>query len=124
MKSLNTDPIVFALSNPYPEILPEKAMKYRSDCILATSRPEHENQINNMMAFPFIFRAVLDTQASGVNDEMLIAAAEAIAALAKEPVPESVRNAYEERDFEFGPNYIVPTPFDSRLLEHVSCAVA
>ena len=95
MNSLNTDPIVFALSNPYPEILPDKALQYRSDCIIATSRPEHANQINSMMAFPFIFRAVLDTMASDVNEDMLLAAANAIADLAKEPVPDSVMAAYE-----------------------------
>lgn len=124
VKSLNKDPVIFAMANPNPEIVPTLAREYRPDCIIATGRSDYANQINNVMCFPFLFRAALDCRASQINEEMKMAAAKAIAALAKEEVPESVKKAIPGREFVFGREYVVPTPFDPRLMENISCAVA
>lgn len=124
VKSLNKDPVIFAMANPNPEIVPTLAKQYRPDCIIATGRSDYANQINNVMCFPFLFRATLDTRSTQINEEMKMAAAKAIAALAKEEVPEEVKKAIPGREFVFGPEYVVPTPFDPRLLERVACSVA
>lgn len=124
VKSLNKDPVIFAMANPNPEIVPTLAKEYRPDCIIATGRSDYANQINNVMCFPFLFRATLDTRSSAINEEMKMAAAQAIANLAKEPVPDSVRIAIPGREFNYGRDYVVPTPFDPRLMERVACAVA
>lgn len=124
VKKLNSNPVIFAMANPNPEILPSQAKRYRPDCIVATGRSDFANQINNVMCFPFLFRATLDCRASQINEEMKMAAAKAIAELAKEPVPDVVKKAIPGREFKFGPQYIVPTPFDPRLMERVACAVA
>jgi len=124
VKSLNKDPVIFAMANPNPEIVPTLAREYRPDCIIATGRSDYANQINNVMCFPFLFRATLDTRATQINEEMKMAAAKAIAGLAKEEIPEEVKKAIPGREFVFGPEYIVPTPFDPRLLERVACSVA
>jgi len=124
VKNLARDPVIFAMANPNPECLPPAAKEWRPDCIIATGRSDYPNQINNVMCFPFLFRAALDVRATEINEEMKMAAAMAIAQLAKEPVPESVSKAMDGRTFEFGREYIVPTPFDPRLLERVACAVA
>lgn len=124
VKSLNKNPVIFAMANPNPEILPPLAKKYRPDCIIATGRSDYANQINNVMCFPFLFRAALDTRCTSINEEMKMAAAKAIAALAKEEVPDVVRQAIPGRKFKFGSDYIVPTPFDPRLKERIACSVA
>jgi len=124
VKSLAKDPVIFAMANPNPEIVPTLAREYRPDCIIATGRSDYANQINNVMCFPFLFRATLDTRASQINEEMKMAAANAIAALAKEEVPDVVKKAIPGREFVFGREYVVPTPFDPRLMERISCAVA
>lgn len=124
MRNLNIDPIIFALSNPDAEINPSRAKQLRPDCICATASPEFDNQINNVMSFPYIMRAVLDTLSSEINDDMLLEAAYEIAKIAKEPVPQSIKDIYNWKVMNFGPYYIVPTPYDPRLLERVSCAVA
>ena len=124
VRSLNKDPVIFAMANPNPEIVPTLARQYRPDCIIATGRSDYANQINNVMCFPFLFRAALDCRASSINEEMKMAAAKAIAALAKEPVPEEVKKAIPGRTFVFGREYVVPTPFDPRLMERVACSVA
>jgi malate dehydrogenase (oxaloacetate-decarboxylating)(NADP+) len=116
-------PIIFAMANPTPEILPEEAKTARPDAIIATGRSDYPNQINNVICFPFIFRGALDVRATGINEEMKIAAANAIAELARERVPEEVATAYGVQH-SFGPEYIIPTPFDPRLMEVVSTAVA
>jgi malate dehydrogenase (oxaloacetate-decarboxylating)(NADP+) len=118
------DPIVFAMANPDPEITPEDAKEARDDVIMATGRSDYPNQINNVMCFPFIFRGALDTRSPEINQEMKIAAAEALAALAKEDVPEAVSKAYGGSKHKFGREYLIPTPFDHRLIEIVPVAVA
>jgi malate dehydrogenase (oxaloacetate-decarboxylating)(NADP+) len=117
-------PVVFALSNPDPEIEPETAHRVRGDLIMATGRSDHPNQINNVLGFPFIFRGALDVRASAINTEMCVAAVQALARLAHAPVPESVLEAYGTENLEYGPQYIIPTPFDPRLREYVAAAVA
>ena len=116
-------PIIFAMANPDPEITPPAAKAVRPDCIVATGRSDYPNQVNNVLGFPFIFRGALDVQATTINEEMKIAAAEAIAKLAREPVPEEVAAAYG-MNHTFGLDYIIPAPFDPRLMEVVSSAVA
>ena len=122
--SMAKNPIIFALANPDPEITPEEVRQVRSDAIIATGRSDYSNQVNNVMGFPYIFRGALDVQASTINTEMKIAAAMAIAALAREHVPEEVSSAYADRTLKYGSDYIIPVPFDSRLITTVPPAVA
>lgn len=123
--SMNDTPVIFAMANPHPEISPERANEVRSDAIVATGRSDFPNQINNVMCFPFLFRGALDVRASEINEAMKIACADAIAELARQPVPDQVKAAFPaDKDFTFGPNYLVPTPFDNRLLKTVSIAAA
>ncbi|MFP4251814.1 MAG: malic enzyme-like NAD(P)-binding protein [Guyparkeria sp.] len=117
-------PVVFALANPDPEILPELAHQVRDDLIMATGRSDYPNQVNNVLAFPFIFRGALDCRARRITANMKIACVEALAALAREAVPESVLRAYELDEMAFGPEYILPKPFDPRLIERLPAAVA
>ena len=124
VKSMANDPIIFAMANPDPEITPEEVAEVRSDAIMATGRSDYPNQVNNVLGFPFIFRGALDVRARKINEEMKIAAAYAIASLAKEEVPEDVKRAYGNEDFSFGRNYLIPKPFDKRVLTTVSPAVA
>ena len=123
VRNMAKAPIIFAMANPEPEIRPELAMEARPDAIIATGRSDYPNQVNNVIGFPFIFRGALDVRATGINEEMKIAAAHAIAELAREAVPEEVAVAYGVRH-TFGPEYIIPAPFDPRLMELVSSAVA
>ncbi|MEQ1705408.1 MAG: NADP-dependent malic enzyme [Rickettsiales bacterium] len=118
------NPIIFAMANPDPEITPEDVRSVRSDAIIATGRSDYANQVNNVMGFPYIFRGALDVRASQINEEMKVAAAEAIAALAREDVPEEVSAAYSGRKMEYGSEYIIPAPFDPRLMTTVPVAVA
>ncbi len=122
--SMATNPIIFAMANPDPEISPEDVKAVRSDAIMATGRSDYPNQINNVLGFPFIFRGALDVQASTINEEMKIAAAEALATLAQAEVPDEVTKAFHGRRPTFGPEYIIPAPFDPRLISHVPPAVA
>lgn len=124
LKSMAPNPVVFACSNPDPEIKPELALATRDDLILATGRSDYPNQVNNVLGFPFIFRGALDVRASVINEEMKVAAVEALRELAKEPVPEDVIQAYDGERFSFGKNYIIPKPMDKRLLTNVCAAVA
>ena len=124
VKSMAKEPIIFAMANPDPEIWPPDAMEAREDAIIATGRSDFPNQVNNVLGFPFIFRGALDVRATAINDAMKIAAAEALAELAREPVPEEVAAAYGGRTHSFGRDYIIPAPFDPRLMETVSSAVA
>ena len=117
-------PIIFAMANPDPEITPPEAKAARPDAIVATGRSDYPNQVNNVLGFPFIFRGALDVRATGINDTMKIAAAHALAELAREPVAEEVALAYGGIDQHFGPDYIIPAPFDPRLIEIVPVAVA
>ena len=117
-------PIVFALANPEPEILPDQVRAVRSDAVIATGRSDFANQVNNVLGFPFIFRGALDARATQVNEEMKMAATRALAALAKEDVPESVSRLYGLRSVKFGPDYLIPFPFDPRVLLWVAPAVA
>ena len=117
-------PIVFALANPDPEILPEEVRAVRPDAIIATGRSDYPNQVNNVLGFPFIFRGALDARATEVNEAMKMAATRALAALAKEDVPESVSRLYGLRSIKFGPDYLIPFPFDPRILLWVAPAVA
>ena len=117
-------PIVFALANPEPEILPDQIRAVRSDAVIATGRSDFPNQVNNVLGFPFIFRGALDARATTVNEEMKMAATRALAALAKEDVPESVSRLYGLRSVKFGPDYLIPFPFDPRVLLWVAPAVA
>ena len=122
--SMADNPIVFAMANPDPEITYEDALATRDDCIMGTGRSDYPNQINNILGFPFIFRGALDVKATEITENMKKAAALALAALAKEPVPDEVRRAYGSDDFSFGRNYIVPKPFDPRVIEWEAVAVA
>jgi malate dehydrogenase (oxaloacetate-decarboxylating)(NADP+) len=124
LRSMANKPVVFALSNPEPEISPEIANKARDDLIMATGRSDYPNQVNNVLGFPFIFRGALDVRASVINEEMKVAAVKALAKLAHEPVPDEILKIYEIDKMEFGPGYIIPTPFDVRLRNYVSAAVA
>lgn len=117
------DPIVFALSNPTPEVFPDDVKKVREDAIVATGRSDFENQVNNVLGFPFIFRGAMDVRAKKINTQMKIAAANALAQLAKEEVPEYLNELYNKK-IEFGREYIIPKPFDKRLIVEVSSAVA
>jgi malate dehydrogenase (oxaloacetate-decarboxylating)(NADP+) len=124
VKSMAKDPIVFAMANPDPEILPEEILKVRTDAIIATGRSDYPNQVNNVLGFPFIFRGALDTRATAINEEMKMAAVRALAKLAKQDVPENVSRAYAGAKFRFGREYLIPKPFDRRVLLWVAPAVA
>src|SRR5687768_13731947 len=117
-------PIIFALANPVPEILPDEVRRVRPDAIVATGRSDYPNQVNNVLGFPFIFRGAMDARATEVNEEMKMAATRALAALAKEEVPESVTGLYGLRSVKFGPDYLIPFPFDPRVLLWIAPAVA
>ena len=123
VKDMADQPIIFAMANPDPEITPDDAKAVRPDAIIATGRSDYPNQVNNVLGFPFIFRGALDVRATAINEEMKIAAAEAIASLARERVPEEVAAAYG-KNHHFGRDYIIPAPFDPRLMDRVSSAVA
>ncbi|PZO91653.1 MAG: NADP-dependent malic enzyme [Sphingomonas sanxanigenens] len=124
VRSMADKPIIFAMANPDPEITPGEVHKIRQDAIVATGRSDYPNQVNNVLGFPFIFRGALDVRATTINDEMKIAAAQALADLARQQVPEEVALAYGGRASSFGPDYIIPAPFDPRLIEIVPAAVA
>ncbi len=124
LASMADNPIVFAMANPNPEISYEDAMATRNDLIFATGRSDYPNQINNVLGFPFIFRGALDVRASTINEEMKLAAAKALACLAKEPVPASVLQAYNLEKLTFGKDYIIPKPLDHRLISCVASCVA
>jgi len=124
VRSMSASPIIFAMANPDPEITPEDAKAVRGDVIVATGRSDYPNQVNNVLGFPYIFRGALDVRATTINEEMKIAAAEAIAALAREDVPDEVAAAYRGARPVYGPEYIIPSPFDPRLISKVSAAVA
>ena len=121
--SMAKNPIIFALANPDPEILPSEAHQIRDDIIMATGRSDFPNQVNNVLGFPFLFRGALDAKAKTISDNMLIAAATALAKLAKEPVPKKVLDAYHLNELAFGPDYFIPKPFDPRLIDWVANAV-
>jgi malate dehydrogenase (oxaloacetate-decarboxylating)(NADP+) len=124
VKSMAEKPIIFAMANPDPEITPEEVEEVRPDAIVATGRSDYPNQINNVLGFPFIFRGALDVQASTINEAMKIAAAKALAELARADVPDQVAAAFLGRQVTYGPDYIIPAPFDPRLISHVPPAVA
>ena len=124
VKSMAKNPIIFAMANPDPEIWPEEAFAVRSDAIVATGRSDYPNQVNNVLGFPYIFRGALDVQATTINEEMKIAAANALAQLAREDVPDQVAAAYRGARPRYGPDYIIPVPFDPRLISCVPPAVA
>lgn len=124
LKLMGKDPIVFAMANPDPEIEYNLAVETRPDVIMATGRSDYPNQVNNVLGFPFIFRGALDVKAKSINDEMKLAAVDALARLAKESVPQSVSRAYANQEFSFGKEYLIPKPFDPRVLHYVSPAVA
>ncbi len=126
VKSMAAQPIIFAMANPDPEIRPDQVKAVRKDAIIATGRSDYPNQVNNVLGFPFIFRGALDVQASRINEPMKLAAAHALAELARrgKVVPQIVRNAYGNENFELGPDYIIPKTFDPRLLTYVVPAVA
>lgn len=124
VKSMNDKPIIFAMANPDPEITPDDVKKVRPDAIVATGRSDYVNQVNNVLGFPSIFRGALDVRATQINEQMKLAAVDALARLAREDVPEKVSLAYGGRDFQFGADYIIPKPFDPRVLMWVAPAVA
>ena len=124
LETMNKDPIVFAMANPDPEIDPKLAKEVRPDCIIATGRSDYPNQVNNVLGFPYIFRGALDVRAKTINDEMKIACAEALAKLAREDVPDEVAAAYSGIRPRYGPDYIIPAPFDPRLIRDIPPAVA
>jgi malate dehydrogenase (oxaloacetate-decarboxylating)(NADP+) len=124
IRAMAPKPIIFAMANPDPEITPDEARAARPDCIIATGRSDYPNQVNNVLGFPFIFRGALDVRASTINDAMKIAAAESLAMLAREDVPEEVSGAGAGKALRFGPEYIIPNAFDPRLISRVSPAVA
>jgi len=124
VKSMAENPIIFALANPDPEILPEDVAAIRDDAIMATGRSDYPNQVNNVLGFPFIFRGALDVRARKINPQMMLAATHALANLARQEVPDTVRGAYDGSEISFGREYLIPKPFDSRVLFHVAPAVA
>ncbi|MFN0191558.1 MAG: NADP-dependent malic enzyme [Aestuariivirga sp.] len=124
VKSMAANPIIFAMANPDPEILPEEVARIRSDAIMATGRSDYPNQVNNVLGFPYIFRGALDVRARTINEEMKIAAARALAELAQEDVPDEVAAAYHGSRLTFGPDYLIPVPFDPRLISKIPVAVA
>lgn len=124
VKKMSKTPIIMAMANPVPEISYNDAMQARPDAIMCTGRSDYPNQVNNVLGFPYIFRGALDTRSREINDDMKLAAAYALAELAKKPVPEEVLRAYNLKELHFGPDYIIPKPLDARLLEVVSIAVA
>ena len=124
LQGMGKKPVIFALANPTPEIMPDEAKKARPDAIVATGRSDFPNQVNNVLGFPFIFRGALDVRAKQINEEMKMAATRALAELAKEEVPESVTRAYGIEKLKFGPEYLIPKPFDPRVLLWVAPAVA
>ncbi|GAB4576406.1 MAG: hypothetical protein Tsb008_20230 [Rhodothalassiaceae bacterium] len=124
VRTMAENPIIFAMANPDPEISPEEVSAIRNDAIMATGRSDYPNQVNNVLGFPYIFRGALDVRATTVNEEMKLAAAHALAELARTPVPEEVSAAYSGRNQHFGKNYIIPSPFDPRLMEFVPPRVA
>ncbi len=124
VKVMAKKPIIFAMANPVPEILPEEVLEVRDDAIIATGRSDYPNQVNNVMGFPYIFRGALDVNAKEINEEMKIACAQALAELAREDVPDEVAAAYSGKKLRFGPEYIIPTPFDPRLISTIPVAVA
>ena len=124
IRSMAEQPVVFALSNPDPEINPALAHRVREDVIMATGRSDYPNQVNNVLGFPFIFRGALDVRARAINEAMLMAAVEGLRALTHEPVPAEITAAYRKDHMSFGPDYIIPTPFDPRLMDFVPPAVA
>ncbi|MFV1922797.1 MAG: malic enzyme-like NAD(P)-binding protein [Methylotenera sp.] len=123
IKCMADKPVIFALANPDPEVLPSVAHAVRDDIIMATGRSDFPNQVNNALCFPYLFRGALDAKAKKITEEMKVAAARALSELAHEPVPEEVLKAYNLAELSFGPDYIIPKPFDPRLLEKVSTAV-
>ncbi len=124
IKSMPAKPVVFALSNPTPEITPEDAKSVRDDLIMATGRSDYPNQVNNVLGFPYIFRGALDVRARRINMQMCVAAARAMGELARQPVPNSVLEAHDQERMSFGPDYIIPSPFDPRLIDFIPPAVA
>jgi malate dehydrogenase (oxaloacetate-decarboxylating)(NADP+) len=124
VRQMNDNPVVFALANPVPEISYEDAMAARPDVLMSTGRSDYPNQINNVMVFPYIFRGALDVHAKAINEEMKLAAVEAVAELAKQPVPDIVNEVYHVNDLQFGSKYFIPKPVDPRLITEVSAAVA
>jgi malate dehydrogenase (oxaloacetate-decarboxylating)(NADP+) len=124
LKTMAPRPVVFALSNPDPEIAYDVAIATRDDLVMATGRSDFPNQVNNVLGFPFIFRGALDVRAKIINDEMKIAAVHALALLTREPVTEEVLKAYNLPALQFGKDYIIPKPFDTRLMQYVPPAVA
>jgi malate dehydrogenase (oxaloacetate-decarboxylating)(NADP+) len=124
VRTMADKPIIFAMANPDPEITPEEVRQVRTDAIVATGRSDYPNQINNVLGFPYIFRGALDVRASTINDQMKVAAAQAIAQLAREDVPDEVDRAYSGRRLRYGPEYIIPVPFDPRLIAAIPLAVA
>ncbi|MCA0431702.1 MAG: NADP-dependent malic enzyme [Proteobacteria bacterium] len=124
VRSMARDPIIFAMANPDPEIVPEDAYKVRSDVIIATGRSDYPNQVNNVLGFPYIFRGALDVRARTINDDMKVAAAKALAELAREDVPDEVAAAYHGSRLTFGRDYLIPVPFDPRLISRIPVAVA
>lgn len=124
IKSMAKNPIIFALANPDPEVLPSVAHAIRNDILMATGRSDFPNQVNNALCFPYLFRGALDAKARQITENMKVAAARALSALAREPVPQEVLDAYNLKTLEFGKEYIIPKPFDPRLLARVSMAVA
>ncbi len=124
IRSMAKNPIIFAMANPDPEITPEEVARIRSDAIMATGRSDYPNQVNNVLGFPYIFRGALDVRATTINDAMKVAAAHALAELARQDVPDDVAAAYQGNRPKFGPNYIIPVPFDPRLISAIPLAVA
>src|SRR5262249_39918355 len=124
VKTMAKAPIIFAMANPDPEITPEEAKSVRPDAIVATGRSDYPNQVNNVLGFPYIFRGALDVRARTINEAMKIAAAQALAALAREDVPDEIDAAYRGRRLRYGPEYIVPVPFDPSLIAAVPIAAA
>jgi malate dehydrogenase (oxaloacetate-decarboxylating)(NADP+) len=124
VKSMAARPVIFAMANPDPEIFPAEAHAVRDDLVMATGRSDFPNQVNNVLGFPYIFRGTLDARAKSITQAMMIAAAQALAALAKEPVPQEVLDAYGLKSLAFGRDYILPKPFDPRLIDRIPPAVA